>query len=155
MEEICVDTRQQAAAGPACGGAEVATAVPSPAASLDRRGQRALLAVVDPTTLRRCRDVLEGWGFTVTAVDAGIAAVIAARNGPPHVIFMDMQLRDAPGREAIEWLRSNPALQSTPIIVLTGGVDDEANLTEIGPAAFLRKPVSLGTIQRSINEALK
>ncbi len=155
MDESRLRTRQQAAARPAVGAREAVTAGPSTAAFLKRPGQRALVAVVDPATVRRCRDVLEGCGFVVVAVDAGIAALVAARNGPPDVIFMDLQLRDAPGREAIGWLRSNPALQSTPIILLTGSADDEVDLTAIGPAAFLRKPVSPGMIQRSIHEVLK
>ena len=67
----------------------------------------------------------------------------------------DMQLRDVPGREAISWLRSNPALRSTPIIILTDYADDEAGLAATLPGASLRKPLSPTTIRRTIREVLK
>ena len=94
-------------------------------------------------------------GFVVEAVDSGIAAVVAAREERPDVIFVDLQLRDVPGREAIEWLRSNPALRSTPIVILTTKAEDEASLAAIRPDASLRKPVSPQTIRRVIGDVLK
>ena len=120
-----------------------------------RSGQRALVVEADPVTLRLCRDVLESSGFVVDAVDSGIAAVVAARQGLPDLILMNLQLRDVPGGEAIEWLRSNPALRSTPIIVLTANAGDDAHLVDAKPGASLRKPISAATIRRAIREVLK
>jgi CheY-like chemotaxis protein len=118
-------------------------------------GQRALVVEADPVTLRLCRDVLESSGFVVDAVDSGIGAVVAAREGLPDLIFLDLQLRDVPGGEAIGWLRSNPALRSTPIIVLTANAGDDADLVAARPGASLRKPLSPATIRRTIREVLK
>lgn len=133
---------------------------PSPARLADRAGtepsgRRALVAVVDPATLRLCREILVGSGFAVAAVDAGIAAVVAAREDRPDLILMDLQLRDVSGREAIGWLRSNPALEATPIIFLTTSAEDEAGLAVIRPGRSLRKPVSPGAMRRSIEEFFK
>ncbi|MFZ1122982.1 MAG: response regulator [Candidatus Binataceae bacterium] len=116
---------------------------------------RALVVGADPVTLRFCRDALKSSGFAVDAVDSGIAAVVAAREDLPDLIFVDVQLRDVPGREAIRWLRSNPALQSTPIIVLTTNAEDDAapGLTRPGPS--LLKPVSLAALRRVIREVLE
>jgi len=98
---------------------------------------------------------LESSGFAVDAVDSGIAAVVAAREDLPDLIFVDVQLRDVPGPEAIRWLRSNPALQSTPIIVLTAEAEDDAVLAVTRPNPSLRKPVSLAAIWRTIHEFLE
>ena len=116
---------------------------------------RALVVGADPVTLRFCRDALKCSGFAVDAVDSGIAAVVAAREDLPDLIFVDVQLRDVPGREAIRWLRSNPALQSTPIIVLTTNAEEDAapDLTRPGPS--LLKPVSLAALRRVIREVLE
>ena len=116
--------------------------------------RRALVVEAEPETLRLCRDVLEGAGFVVDVVDSGIAAVVAAREERPDLILVDLQLRDVPGREAIGWLRSNPALRSTPIIVLTTNAREDAELAAIRPGASLRKPVSPATIRRAIGEFL-
>jgi DNA-binding response OmpR family regulator len=90
-----------------------------PTASSDLPARRALVVGADSATLQRCRDALESSGFAADAVDSGIAAVVAARESPPDLVLVDVQLHDVPGREAIGWLRSNPALQLTPIIILT------------------------------------
>jgi two-component system chemotaxis response regulator CheY len=116
---------------------------------------RALVVEAEPATSRLCREVLESCGFVVDAVESGIEAVVAAREGLPDVIVMDAQLRDVPGRQAVAWLRSNPALRSTPIIVLTADAEDDASLAEARPGASLRKPVSPITIHRMIDEVFK
>ncbi len=145
--------------------AAVTAAQPSPAAFLKRSGptpasakradRRALVVEADPVTLRLCRDALESSGFAVDAADSGIAALIAARELRPDLIIMDLQLRDVPGGEAIGWLRSNSALPSTPIIVLTTDAADDADVTAAQPGASLRKPLSPATIRRMIHEIFK
>jgi len=129
--------------------------MPSPMTSTARSHRRALIVGADPATLRFCRDALESSGFAVDAVDSGIAAVVAAREDLPDLIFVDVQLRDVPGPDAIRWLRSNPALQSTPIIVLTAEAEDDAVLAVTRPNPSLRKPVSLAAIWRTIHEFLE
>src|SRR5471030_695468 len=149
MEELFARSGRR----PAAGLAAAATARQERASLMENQSRRrALVVEAEPITLRLCRDVPESSGFVVDAVDSGIAAVVAAREALPDLIVMDLQLRDVPGREAISWLRSNPALRSTPIIVLTTNAEDDAGLTATRPGASLRKPVSPGTIQRTIRE---
>jgi CheY-like chemotaxis protein len=116
---------------------------------------RALVAVVEPAALKLFRAVLEDSGFEIDTVDSGIGAVIAAREHHPDVILMDLQLRDVPAREAVEWLRSNPGLQSTPIIILTAKSDEKLYTAAILPGALLRKPVSPMAIRRAISGVLE
>ncbi len=123
-----------------------------PMMSLTRPHRRALVVGADPATLRFCRDALESLGFAVHAVETGIAAVVAAREELPDLIFVDVQLRDVPGREAIKWLRSIPPLQSTPIIVFTAEAEDD---TITRPTPSLQKPVSVAAICRTIHEVLE
>jgi two-component system cell cycle response regulator DivK len=115
--------------------------------------RRALLVGPDQPTLRLCRDVLESSGFAVDQVDSGIGAVVAAREGRPDVILIDIQLRDVRGREAIGWLRSNASLRATPIIALIAKADADA--MRDGFTVPLRKPLSASTVQRAIQEVFK
>jgi CheY-like chemotaxis protein len=117
--------------------------------------RRALLVEAELPTLRLCRDVLEAAGFVVDVVETGIEAVIAARQAHLDLILVDLQLRDVPGREAVGWLRSNPALRSTPIIILTASGGDSADLAAFQPAFLLRKPVSLAGVRRAIEQAVQ
>jgi CheY-like chemotaxis protein len=116
--------------------------------------RRALVVGADSAT-QLCRAFLESSGFVTDAVDSGIAAVVAARESPPDLVLVDVQLRDVPGCEAIGWLRSNPALQSTRIIVLTINAEDDAVPTLARPYALLPKPVSPAAIRRTIREVLE
>ena len=109
----------------------------------------------DSETLQLCRDALESSGFVADAVDSGIAAVVAARASPPDLVLVDVQLRDVPGCEAIGWLRSNPSLQSTPIIVLTTNAEDDVVSDFARTYASLPKPVSPAAIRRTIREVLE
>jgi len=112
--------------------------------------RRALIAVSAQSTMRLCATAVEELGFSADRVDAGIGAVVAAREGKPDVIIMDLQLRDVPGREVVEWLRSNPELRSTPIIVLTSSAEAEVELN--GPGVALRMPVSRTALQRALEQ---
>ena len=109
--------------------------------------RRALVVASDLAAQGACRSALEA-AWDVEVVDSGVAAVIAARQSVPAVIFMDLQLRDVPGGEAIGWLRSNPGLGAVPIVVIAGGSEDDAEIAAIHPAALLRKPVSRGAVER-------
>lgn len=109
--------------------------------------RRALVVATDAVALGAFRAGLEA-GWDVEIVDSGVAAVIAARRNPPAVIFIDLQLRDVPGGQAVGWLRSNPALGAVPIVLIASGTEDDAEIASIHPAALLRKPVSRGAVER-------
>lgn len=117
------------------------------AVSGDGGRRQALVVAYDAAAQEVCRSALEA-RWNVTVVDSGVAAVIAARNAVPGVIFVDMQLRDVPGAEAVGWLRSNPELGGVPIVLIAGGAEDDAEIAAIHPTALLRKPVSRGAVER-------
>lgn len=107
----------------------------------------ALVAASDAAARDACRSAFAA-GWEVVVVDSGVAAVIAARQDAPAVIFVDLQLRDVPGGQAVAWLRSNPELDRVPIVLIAGGAEDDAEIAAIHPNALLRKPVSRGAVER-------
>jgi CheY-like chemotaxis protein len=119
-----------------------------PQRSRNKQQRSVLVAETDPETCRLCRMVLEDSGFSVDIVESGIAAVIAARERQPECIILDVQLPDVPGLVAIDWLRSNPALRNTPIILLTSQHVEHADTAAIQPLTALRKPISAGSIRQ-------
>jgi DNA-binding response OmpR family regulator len=100
--------------------------VTAPTVEVGSSKRRVLIAETDAVALRICRDVVEKAGFAVEAVASGIAAVIAARQERPELILIAPELRDAPGREVVGWLRANAALLATPIIMLPAPVTSDA-----------------------------
>jgi DNA-binding response OmpR family regulator len=123
----------------------------SPASAPRRPCRCALVVEVDGATRRLCRAVLQGAGFSVDEADTGIAAVVAARRSLPDLVLVALQLPDVPGRQAVAWLRSNPALRTTPILVLGGEGEDDA---PTGPDTLLRKPFTPEALRRRVREVL-
>jgi hypothetical protein len=59
-----------------------------------------------------------------------------------------------PKKETIKWLRSNPALLSTPIAILPKDSEDDAVGAANGQALSLREPASIISIMRTMQEVL-
>jgi DNA-binding response OmpR family regulator len=116
--------------------------------------RRVLIVATEPATLRLCNDVLNNSGIAVdiAVADSGVAAVVAAREDVPDLIFVDIQLRDVPGHEAIRWLRSIPALQSTPISMLAPDTEVDAVFGITHKVPQLCKPVSITSIKRTVEQ---
>jgi DNA-binding response OmpR family regulator len=113
--------------------------------------RRALVVEADLATRRLCRAVLQGAGFTVDEAESGIAAVVAARRAPPDLVLMAPQLPDVSGRQAVAWLRANPALHVTPVLVLGAASEDDA---PAGPDTLLRKPFTPAALRRTVRAVL-
>lgn len=117
--------------------------------------RQALVVEADTGTREICRAALECLGFSVNAVDTGVAAVSAAREKTPDVVVFDTQLRDVGGTELLEWFRGNPALHGVPMIAISAlaehvGTDSIPN----GVAGLVRKPVSRAALKDSVRSAL-
>jgi DNA-binding response OmpR family regulator len=116
--------------------------------------RRALLVVADGAMHRLCRQMLSDAGWAViNGIESGAAAVTAAREQRPEVIFLSQQLNDVPALEAVKWLRSNTELATTPIIILGGNVsfDHSPSRHQI---TVLPRPVTAAHIRYALAQAL-
>ncbi len=127
-------------------------AQPSSSATHRQLHPQALLIEPDPAARQLCRIVLQGIGFSVREADVGVAAAIAARERTPDLILLAYQLPDVSGQQAIGWLRSNPSLQTTPIIIMAE-IRKEGSIVE--PDVLLHKPLTATTLGRTIRTAMK
>jgi CheY-like chemotaxis protein len=110
--------------------------------------------VADPGTRKILQEALKRCGMAADIVDNGVAAVARARRNRPDVIIMDVQLRDSAGLQVIQWLRSNPAAGSTPVVILTTDARDVACSASWGVDAVLLKPVSREAAESAIRSAI-
>ena len=122
----------------------------SPEQASNLASRHALVAETEDAVSSICTEALYRLGFTVSCVESGIDAVVSARRHHPSVIFIAVQLRDVSGWEAIKWLRSNPNLGLTPIVVLSTDADEAAEPDGAYPIAHLRKPVSPAAVKRAM-----
>ncbi len=70
----------------------------------------------------------------------------AAEQSPrPHLILLDLNMPKLDGRQVLEKIKSDPALQSIPVVVMTTSRHDEdiARNYQLGCNSFISKPVEV------------
>jgi CheY-like chemotaxis protein len=67
----------------------------------------------------------------------------------PVLIILDLKLPRRSGFEVLEWLRSQPGLKRTPVVVLTSSKEtvDVNHAYELGANSYLLKPVTFEALQ--------
>lgn len=87
------------------------------------------------------------------AVDYLSAALDPARREDhplPFLILLDLKLPYRDGFEVLEWIRTQPALSETRVVMLTGSGEtrDRERALELGARAYLVKPASIDDMRR-------
>jgi signal transduction histidine kinase/response regulator RpfG family c-di-GMP phosphodiesterase len=102
-----------------------------------------ILVVDDNPDLRSyVSSVLQRQGYQVHTAEQGAQGLEVAAAHSPDLIITDLMMPGVSGLEMIARIRTDEALQGTPIILLTAKVDDETRLegAEQGADAYLSKP---------------
>jgi len=105
--------------------------------------QHKVLLVDDEDQLRRVmKDLLEREGYVVAEARDGVQALDQVDKFGPDVVVLDLNLPGLDGYGVLSHLRSRPATQSLPVIVLTAKADEdnEVRVFEMGADDFLTKP---------------
>ena len=91
------------------------------------------------------RFILERNGYTVRhAPDGRNAKRLTESSEPPDLVLLDISLPSLSGFEVLRVMRSTPAWQEIPVIMLTanGRPESIAEATSLGATEYLRKPFS-------------
>ena len=102
-----------------------------------------VLLVDDEDQLRRVmKDLLERDGYEVTEASDGVEALDQVDRHAPDIIVLDLNLPGLDGYGVLTHLRSRPATQDVPVVVLTARGDEESEVRvfELGADDFLPKP---------------
>lgn len=99
---------------------------------------------------------LQRKGYTVILAETGEAGLAQAEQASPDLILMDMSLPVMDGWEATRLLKSNPALQSIPVIALTAHAmsGDRQKALEAGCDDYDTKPIELTRLLGKIETLL-
>jgi excisionase family DNA binding protein len=94
--------------------------------------------------------------YEVEVAKSGFMAGIAAEKIRPHVILLDMHLKDIDGREVAKVVKSNPDLQLTKVIAMSGKMteDELKALQSTGHFdGYLKKPFNVRHVIQTIEDA--
>ncbi len=123
--------------------------------------KRALIVDDNATNRMILTHHLSNWGFTLSEVDSGPAAIVeleaaALRNEPYDLLLSDMQMPDMDGFALARAIIEKPAIAGTPRILLSSGcIGSEAERLASGFSQSLLKPVRQSQLFDAIIDALQ
>jgi CheY-like chemotaxis protein len=116
--------------------------------------QKTILVCEDEPTLRELVQAVLGPGYRyVEAVD-GEEALAVAESLVPDLVLLDLMLPGTSGFEVLEAIRAKPALQRTPVIVLTAWTHVEPAALAAGADRFVTKPFEPDALEAIVQELL-
>jgi diguanylate cyclase (GGDEF)-like protein len=103
---------------------------------------RILLVEDNRTEAELTKGFLEKYGYQVTWVETGMAALKIAKTEPVDIVLLDLLLPDINGTEVCRWLKGNEDTRGIPIIMLTikSSTEDKITGLQIGADDYLPKP---------------
>ena len=96
-------------------------------------------------------------GFTVVEATNGEAALALARERPPALILMDLQMPGMGGWEATRQLKADPRTRHIPVIALSAHAmgPDEGIARRAGCDGFLSKPFEIRAVGDAVEQVLR
>ncbi|HRK31227.1 MAG TPA: response regulator [Tepidisphaeraceae bacterium] len=120
-------------------------------------GQTRILIVDDEQDIVEVLEkVLEGEAkYEVEVTKGGFAAGASAEKFRPHVILLDLHLKDVDGKEVAKFIKSNADLQLTKVIAMSGKLseDELKALAGNGFDGYLKKPFHVRQVIEAIEDA--
>jgi CheY-like chemotaxis protein len=124
---------------------------------MKKRTGTILVAEDEPAMRELIGDILESGGFSVIAVEDGVAAlsVYAEKRDQIDLVILDMNM---PGMNGREVLRSLKGIDNNVLVLLSTGYGWNGQAPEIsgeGAAGFLAKPYQVGELLGKVEETLR
>jgi CheY-like chemotaxis protein len=94
-------------------------------------------------------ELLTAWGYAVTVVHDGPAALAALQDMQPDIALLDIGMPAMDGYELAAHLRFQPGCEDLPVVAITGsgGPEDVRRSRQKGFSAHLVKPVSAASLR--------
>lgn len=100
------------------------------------------------------RGTLTRSNFEVLAAQNAPEAIRIARRERPRLVILDLEMAERAGGDLLNLVRSEPALQSVPVLLISARQEAENVAQEHGFAAVLRKPVEPKVLLEVITKLL-
>lgn len=124
----------------------------------DNRYNSSILVVDDNDAVRDLLAArLEDRGYRVATAADGQEAVYMVRQRPFDLVLLDIMMPEMNGYEVLAQLKTDPALQHIPIIVLSAlnDINNAVKCIEIGAEDFLFKPINSALLWARITTSLE
>lgn len=129
-------------------------AMQNPERNEDDDPSPASILVVDdtPANLQVLSGMLKDRGYRVRPVPNGRLALGAARNEPPDLILLDINMPEMNGFEVCEQLKADADLRAVPVIFISALTDtfDKVKAFRLGGVDYITKPFQFEEVEARI-----
>ncbi|OBF41049.1 two-component system response regulator [Mycobacterium sp. ACS1612] len=118
---------------------------------------RRILVVEDnPLNLKLVRDVLSFAGYDVVEAQSGEEGLRVAKQTPPDLVLLDLQLPGIDGAETLRRLRQDTLGPHVPVVAVTAlaMAEDKARASQAGFDGYVEKPISVRALPGQIQAFL-
>lgn len=115
-----------------------------------------ILIVEDHPTMREAmRLILEHEGFDIREAPDGGTALSLARERPPDLMFLDLNIPGTSGAEVLTALKADPATKDIRVIIVTAtGEEGREFVISLGADEYFTKPFSPTALLRTVEKVL-
>ncbi|HBB66538.1 MAG: hypothetical protein A2X28_08005 [Elusimicrobia bacterium GWA2_56_46] len=125
--------------------------------AIQKEAPNILMVDDTPANLELLSGMLEARGYKVRVAISGKLALQAARNSPPDLILLDINMPDMNGYEVCGILKSEDKLKDIPVIFLSALSEtiDKVKAFGTGGVDYISKPFHLEEVEARIETHLK
>ncbi len=119
-----------------------------------KRKDTILIVDDDPILVDSLEAVLKGHGYRVESASDGDEAIEKARENPPSLILMDINMPKLQGDVAAMRLGADEELRKIPIIMLTAcdTIQEKVLASHLGVVDYVVKPYDVGNLLEKIKK---
>ena len=109
----------------------------------------------EPDTAEMFAEMMKLLGYHVFKCYGGTRAIAMISEKKPAAVVLDVMMPDLSGLEVLRYMRRDPRLADTPVIVVSakGLPSDIKNALDAGASRYLTKPVSFLDLKEAIETA--
>jgi DNA-binding response OmpR family regulator len=115
-----------------------------------------ILIVEDHPTMREAmRLILEHEGFEIREATDAAQALSMAKERPPDLMFLDLNIPGASGTDVLTTLKSDPVTEGVRVVVVTAeGEEVRDYVMSLGADEYFTKPFSPTALLRTVETVL-
>lgn len=142
---------------PGDGHAEINLAFPAVQAAEISAGNRVLIVDDDADGAFMLEQVLLNAGFEPTIASDGLTGLSMARKKPFSLVVLDVMLPGMDGFEVCHRLRSDPATEKVPVLMVSakGREEDRAMGLRMGADEYMAKPLRLAEVVSTVTRLIE
>jgi len=120
--------------------------------------QKTVIVVEDePDAAELFAEMMRVTGFRVFKTYSSTPAISLIAKEQPDVVILDIMMPDVSGLEVLKFMRRNPKLKNTPVIVVSARSmpSDIREGLEAGATIYLTKPVGYLDLKKSVDQVMQ